>query len=391
MLLASASILALSSLISCGNGGDSGSSGTDSPTISAQFIDSPVKGLNIEKASGNTVTGVEGNFTCVLGEAVRFKIRDFMVGNGPCGNKVFLDDVAPVNADRIAAVIQSLSKPDAATGIIDLSNIPENYTGLASIDVTSDSNLATSLGSVKTTLGASNYVPTVTPVAARAHLNAQLAANAPTGNLADDLGAMAAVTEGVAILATRTAGDADYCSEKVAARLEIKNTNNYFTASLRQVVASDDGRETCSDLQEENGECSRQEGIIAEYRKVVTSPIITLGSTITYTFNHTIVYSEGQEIGYPHGTTTYNGKDYQEAWVFESNGEFISVDSIKNYYPFVADTSNAIKIDLSNYPSEITGTVFEKSFYFSVSDYVSAADYTLVKSSKECQYSISKR
>jgi hypothetical protein len=98
------------------NGGGGGSSGGGSPvatssSITAQFIDSPVKGLNVERSiSGNAVTGAEGKFTCQAGETVTFKLRDFEIGSSRCGKAIYLDEVAPpTTVDRIAAVLQSLS------------------------------------------------------------------------------------------------------------------------------------------------------------------------------------------------------------------------------------------------------------------------------------------
>lgn len=72
-------VIPLLLLSSCG-GSDSGgaaagsSSNTVVSSISGQFIDAPVVGLNYISTSFSGVTGTNGSFNCALGEEVTFKL-----------------------------------------------------------------------------------------------------------------------------------------------------------------------------------------------------------------------------------------------------------------------------------------------------------------------------
>jgi len=106
-------------LVACGGGGSSSSGGggivAPGASISSQFIDAPVKGLKVEKASGNGETGANGAFSCKAGEELTFWLKEIGVagtgialGSAFCGSHIYIDDLG-ADADKAGALIQSLS------------------------------------------------------------------------------------------------------------------------------------------------------------------------------------------------------------------------------------------------------------------------------------------
>ena len=111
-------------LVACGgdSGGSSSGGGIVAPgaSISSQFIDAPVKGLKVQKTSGDGETGANGVFSCKAGEELNFWLKEIngkgiKVGTANCGSKIYIDDLAGVNPDIAGALIQSLSTGDHAT------------------------------------------------------------------------------------------------------------------------------------------------------------------------------------------------------------------------------------------------------------------------------------
>ena len=83
-------LILLSVLTACNGGGGGGGGGSvpggggvgSVSTISAQFIDSPVKGLDVEgEKSGKKKTGEKGRFSCESGESITFYLRDLKIGS----------------------------------------------------------------------------------------------------------------------------------------------------------------------------------------------------------------------------------------------------------------------------------------------------------------------
>lgn len=109
-------VLPLLLLTSCGgsSGGGAAGAGTSTNTVlssvTGQFIDAPVEGLNYSSTSYSGVTGTNGSFSCALGEEVTFKLgTDLTIGKAACGKKIFLDSLdTKANKDAIGAVLQSL-------------------------------------------------------------------------------------------------------------------------------------------------------------------------------------------------------------------------------------------------------------------------------------------
>ena len=376
-------------LTACGGGSSSSSSGSSS--ISAQFIDSPVKGLNVEKASGNTISADQGRFNCEPGETVKFKIRDFIIGQGPCGAKIFLDDVVPAaSANRIAAVIQSLSTTAASSGLIDLSAIPSTQV-LSGLDLTSDSNLDATLTTLKNSIPAT-FVINVSPANARIHANAQLAANAPTGDFLTVLNSIKASSTGIRLLASRTSGNPLYCNSKIAFKLQLEGTSPIYKTRIVDAIASEDGREICTVPDMNADLCYETGGSLLNIRKIITSPVITVGQVLDYAVNITSTVINSQEIKYARATApVLNGQpEIEDHFFTDVNNNVVSVDNIKAYFPFNFQAKEFMSLDLSKYPV-VSGSAFSRDLDLEVTDYVSTTSYTLVKQTVECGYSISQR
>lgn len=157
-------------IVSCGsdNGGGSSSNPTTTPgaSISSQFIDAPVKGMNVEgSVTGKKMTADNGAFSCANGEELTFSLANVEIGKTNCNSWIHLFDLAPssgITLNKAASLIQSLStgsdvldlssfnaKPEAATltalttvdsSYVSLLNIP----GLVHVDETEAMSRATS-------------------------------------------------------------------------------------------------------------------------------------------------------------------------------------------------------------------------------------------------------
>ena len=85
-------------LVAC-SGSKSGSSGSTLPggfgnSIEAQFIDAPVKGLEVVSTSNPAgKTRAQGKFNCKKGEEVEFKLKGLALGKASCGDQIFVQDL----------------------------------------------------------------------------------------------------------------------------------------------------------------------------------------------------------------------------------------------------------------------------------------------------------
>lgn len=175
-------VLPLFLLASCagkkdGAAGDSVNTVTSS--ISGQFIDAPVVGLNYSSSSFSGVTGANGSFNCALGEEVVFKLgTNIEIGKASCGKKVFLDSLdSRANRNKIGAVLQSFG---IAGGVITIPEVvrldPLLAINLASIDqVTDDANVASFISSINSRHALTKVA--ITTLAAESHLNDSLEEN----------------------------------------------------------------------------------------------------------------------------------------------------------------------------------------------------------------------
>lgn len=147
-------LLSMPALITaCGGGGAGGSGGGGSvvpgSSINAQFIDAPVKGMQLETVAGTAQTGANGSFTCLLGEEVTFKLKDLEIGKANCGEKVFLYDLTSTDdqKDAAAALIQSFAHYSG--GILDLSTF--NSSGVSLVGTALNTGtIAADIGTVFT-------------------------------------------------------------------------------------------------------------------------------------------------------------------------------------------------------------------------------------------------
>ncbi len=160
-LTSSLAVLSLAAFgVACSGGSSSsiGGSGGLFSQIGSQFIDGPVKGIDVcynatEDCSTNpglTKTGARGAFKCTRGEGLAFFVGALKIGEGTCGDKVFLSDVAGSDATGAAQIILSLAKIknsslDIATLTgseeLDVSELSIDFAGLTTIgSVVSDWN-----------------------------------------------------------------------------------------------------------------------------------------------------------------------------------------------------------------------------------------------------------
>ncbi len=134
----------VSSLVLQGCGGSSGGGGSSSSvtSITGQFIDSAVKGLTYASSSANGVTDVNGNFTCVTGEVISFKIDNAAIGSAVCKTKMTpyeLMGESPLSSTKSKRIVKMLMSIDAdndASNGIDLTAANVTFNG--DMDFTDD-------------------------------------------------------------------------------------------------------------------------------------------------------------------------------------------------------------------------------------------------------------
>lgn len=269
-------------------GGSSGGGSSSVPgLISAQFIDAPVKGLNIAKASGNAVSGDRGIFTCSPGEQLTFSLRNLQIGVGPCGSKIFLDDVASSGtADAVATVLQSLSITNPADGLIDLTAIPANK-DLSIINLSAgETTVRSALSTIRSEITGVDFAPLVTYTEARNHVNAQLAQNIPA-DLASDLAAIEGT--GIRLRATKTSGPIEDCWQYTDATMSVVSTgvSGVYRAEFdpESIISYDDpSSSTCTPEQQGDGLCGIGSQFIEGLSKIISSRELTLGLDVTYAY-----------------------------------------------------------------------------------------------------------
>ncbi len=123
----------------CSGGGGGGGSATGDfgSTVSAQFIDAPVKGLSFSTSSSTSgTTAAQGKFSCKRGDIVNFSLKGLKLGQAACGEKVFVHDLyAPAGVTghtwgKAAAAIQSFA---TGTSELDLSAAQSSSLDLSSV------------------------------------------------------------------------------------------------------------------------------------------------------------------------------------------------------------------------------------------------------------------
>ena len=404
MKFTSLAVLALAFVgASCSGGGSSsgGGGGVNGSfsTISAQFIDAPVKGLDVEKDSGNTVTGDEGTFTCIEGETLTFKLRNLTLGIGACGEKIFLDDVVTntVQASKVAAVLLSLSSVDPSLGLIDLSLVPTNEDVAAEINLAlAEPALLADIDELKTAIGGGGFQATVADLAAaRRHVDQQLQDNAPTGDLATALEDLSNGA-GIDLRATLSSGSIENCWRYIDATMDVVEDaslagvyRNTFNNS--SIVAYDDTAYASCDAQAETDEeCERGSDIIEDLSRVITSTKLAFGSSSSYAFSINNPVSATQNITY---VETRVGVNQAAQFFTFDDGDVtaLPIESVGGNFPFTMESSTKITIDFSNYPSSVSGVMEEKGFNIYLSDYTTSTDYVMEKDTYTCNYKITKR
>lgn len=130
-------------ITSCG--GDSTSNQTESSSVTATFTDSPVKGLKVIKADGDSImTDSLGQFNCTLGETLKFMIGNFQLGSdATCAKDMNPMSLVPTTDDylndsvlNIALILQKLdadANPDS--GLIEIPEAVHDFS-YTSVDIT---------------------------------------------------------------------------------------------------------------------------------------------------------------------------------------------------------------------------------------------------------------
>lgn len=383
----------LLSLVSCGGsskGGGSSSDSVEGEAITGQFIDAPVKGLNIVRTiSGAGVTGEQGKFDCKTGEGVTFKLRNIVLGTAACGEKIYLDDIAEGDKrNNIAAILQNLSKTAASSGLIDLSVIPANQSftfNLASANASAVlSEIVTARSSVEAAAG-TTLTAQVSIADAITHANSNLPA--PASDLAAVLTTY--VTNGPTVVFTETTRNKE-CIPFITAAIDVNKIGNGYVAGFKggSVFASKTAPVyECNEAPTENANCYEMDDDFADSFRVVNNGLITLSSKYQTTYT-------AKKNAQNEGFIEYEDKDLITGETKTGTETFDSAEdafeNIKGYFPFTVTESNTMSYKFSATGS-ILGQLVIRGTSVSIPEYRSATDYVLTKTDFTCNYAITKK
>jgi len=321
-------------LVACGGGGGSSSSGgglTAGSTIESQFIDAPVKGLKVEKLSGDGETGANGMFSCKAGEEVSFWLKEIngtglLLGKAFCGSKIYIDEFG-TNANAAGALIQSLSTGTHGTRTeLDLTafnatTVDVSSTILGSLDDTDLQNIVADVKAAQPDI----QIARVTLTDARTHMNTHLPKldDAAMAKLA------LAAKNGVWVTMNKVSGSD--CDDKVSAKIKVEelavgDKKTYkFSALAALGWDAEDGLETVQDFENacNSVEYDCMTDIIAS--RYITGRSLTFSDlksdTDTYSANMPICLSAdgedstwGQETCDEGFTKYLLDKDYSDTW-----------------------------------------------------------------------------
>jgi len=128
-------------LVSGCGGGDS-SSQTSTSTITGQFIDAPVAGLEYKCSSGTEgVTDLQGYFTCKQGDSVAFSINGLFIGSASAQSLITPITLAPDNNTtviNIAQLIQTLDSDNNPSNGITIDANATEVQALKDVNVSMD-------------------------------------------------------------------------------------------------------------------------------------------------------------------------------------------------------------------------------------------------------------
>ena len=359
-------------IASCNKGGGSSAtnSGAVSSTISSQFIDSPVKGLNLKgSVSGSSKTVAEGRFNCKTGEEVTFYLRNLEIGSTTCGKTaVYLDDVVSdvAKADKFASVLLSLSSTDTNSSI-DLSKIPEEHDVKGAIDMSVDE--ATLLGKIrdlKVELGTTTFHPDPISLAnARIHVNENIPPLDPGLELLLESYLSSPPTL-VASLNTETGDSSGPCTASYSSQLVITKNNGKFSGKFVGVLDS---------FSITHGEIEKM--ILGSSLKIHQADDINL-------FLATAPFE-----GSPVGVVLGNGDSYKDGGLNETFVFFDQpISNVNNFFPVSYKGGTTVAINFSSI-NGITGSVDVAYGETYISDYIDPTHYTFNRKYKKCAYSIS--
>jgi len=128
-------------LVSGCGGGDS-SSPTSTSTITGQFVDAAVSGLEYKCSSGTEgVTDIQGYFTCNQNDEVSFSINGFKIGSAKAQELVTPLSLAPddnTTVANIAQLLQTLDSDNDPSNGISINNASQEVIALSNLTVSVD-------------------------------------------------------------------------------------------------------------------------------------------------------------------------------------------------------------------------------------------------------------
>ncbi len=385
-------------VVSCNSGGGGGSSSIGgSTTISSQFIDSPVKGLDVEaEKSGKMKTGNQGRFNCESGESITFYLRDLKIGSTTCGeSKIYLDDVVPSNntADKFAAILQSLSKTGSSD--LDLSHIPDEHKISDKVDFSDETSILSSIDTIKGDFPEVEFVPKVISLAAaREHVNQNLPElSAPNIAILDSLILNPKVVVGKMLSKTKTGEMELWCSDYFITEMRVKkDVNSLFTAELNKPQYPDGCDQGSSEDRCQTG-WTKMDGIYGLdswksglENKIIIGSKIKFNRTLSESFQESTEASVDAPVGAILSRTTKNGEAFE--WnLFYPGADIPYIFNKNNFFPTKLETIDLFVWDYT-VASGSSGTYEQNFSRFGVSNYVSATDYQIDNNVGKCVYEL---
>jgi hypothetical protein len=392
-------------LVSCNSSKSGKNNSTGGTTIASQFIDSPVKGLDVDgSVSGRSQTGSNGKFSCISGEIITFRLRDLLIGSSNCGEKIYLDEVAlSENADRIASVLQSLSTTSPDSGLIDLSQIP-SQTSLIALDLSSDNATISSINALKLLMNVSRsyigldpiqFASTVTPADAREHLNNNLPR---VGYRAREV--LNQLDSDEPLLHFKKTSGAASCHDFMSAKLNVTTSGSQFIVSLKDVIFSGGGVSEpisgkCPKKIFPTGYCNEDYLQISGIRKSLVGDKVSFTSIIekVISVNTSELIDVGGDVIPPGSTTTAytdlssSRSSWYQSTVYIWNEEIAPVSEVNSELQETLHDEFVIKISFGG-EKDLVGEAEFKLEENYLSSYESPGLFEIEKEELVCKYNI---
>ena len=122
-------------LSACGGGSSNSGTSSSNNSVTGIFLDAPVSGLSYSSVSKNGKTDSSGQYDCVSGEKVTFKIGALPIGDAVCDSIITpydlegTTDIEDVKSINIVRLLTALDEDSNSNNGISLIAAAQSYSG----------------------------------------------------------------------------------------------------------------------------------------------------------------------------------------------------------------------------------------------------------------------